>query len=72
MTGYGEGMYRRPSDGKLLRVAIRTEDDIKSFGWEPVCPVTGEVLESVPTPEDAGLLAQNIYALTKRYQEELP
>jgi dTDP-L-rhamnose 4-epimerase len=71
MTGYGEGVYRRPSDGKLLRVGIRTEHDIERFGWEPVCPETGEVLEPVPTPEDAALLAQNVYALTKRYQEEL-
>ena len=28
MTGYGEGVYRRPSDGRRLRVAIRTEEDI--------------------------------------------
>jgi dTDP-L-rhamnose 4-epimerase len=71
MTGYGEGLYRRPSDGKLVRVNIRTEDDIRQYGWEPVCPETGEVLEPVPTPEDAALLARNVYALTKRYQEEL-
>jgi dTDP-L-rhamnose 4-epimerase len=71
MTGYGEGLYRRPSDGRLLRVAIRTEDDIVRRGWEPTCPETGESLEPAPTPEDATLLARNVYALTKRYQEEL-
>lgn len=71
MTGYGEGLYRRPSDGSLMRVNIRSEDDVKKHGWEPVCPHTGEVLEPVPTPEDSALLATNIYALTKRYQEEL-
>ena len=71
MTGYGEGVYRRPSDGRLLRVAIRTEDDIARHGWEPVCPETGEQLEPAPTPEDAALLARNVYALTKRWQEEL-
>jgi len=71
MTGYGEGLYRRPSDGRLLRVGIRTEDDIERHGWEPACPDTGEPLEAVPTPEDAALLARNVYALTKRYQEEL-
>jgi dTDP-L-rhamnose 4-epimerase len=71
MVGYGEGVYRRPSDGGLLRVGIRTEDEIRRWGWEPVCPTTGEPLESVPTPEGAELLARNIYALTKRYQEEL-
>ena len=71
MTGYGEGLYRRPSDGRLLRVGIRSEEDIVRHGWEPACPDTGEPLEAMPTPEDAGLLARNVYALTKRYQEEL-
>src|SRR5262245_46794923 len=71
MTGYGAGAYRRPSDGRLLRVAIRTEDDIVRHGWEPVCPETGEPLEPAPTAEDAALLARNVYALTKRWQEEL-
>ena len=71
MTGYGEGVYRRPSDGRLVRVDIRTEEHIARHGWEPVCPETGEALEAAPTPEDAALLARNVYALTKRYQEEL-
>ena len=71
MTGYGEGVYRRPSDNAFLRVGIRSEAQVKKYGWEPVCPKTFEVLESVPTPEDSALLARNIYALTKRYQEEL-
>lgn len=71
MTGYGEGVYRRPSDGELLRVKIRAEGDIKRYGWEPVCPKTGEILLPVPTPESSELLARNVYALSKRYQEEL-
>lgn len=71
MTGYGEGLYRRPSDGRLLRIAIRRDEDIARHGWEPVCPETGEPLEPAPTPEDAALLARNVYALTKRWQEEL-
>ncbi len=71
MTGYGEGVYRRPSDGRLVRVAIRSEEQIRQGGWDPVCPETLEPLEPVPTPEDAALLARNVYALTKRYQEEL-
>jgi dTDP-L-rhamnose 4-epimerase len=71
MTGYGEGLYRRPSDGALRRVEIRTEEDVRAGGWEPVDPDTGEILEAVPTPESAELRAKNVYALTKRYQEEL-
>jgi dTDP-L-rhamnose 4-epimerase len=71
MTGYGEGLYRRPSDGQLLRPAIRSEDDVARYGWEPACPQTGEPLEPVATPEDSALLGRNVYALTKRWQEEL-
>jgi len=71
MTGYGEGLYRRPSDGRLLRVDVRSADDIATAGWEPICPETREPLEAVGTPETAELRARNVYALTKRYQEEL-
>jgi dTDP-L-rhamnose 4-epimerase len=71
MTGYGEGLYRRPSDGRLLRVNIRSQAEVDQYGWEPVCAETGEVLQPAPTPEDSALLAHNVYALTKRYQEEL-
>ena len=58
MTGYGEGVYRRPSDGRLLRVETRTEADIARHGWEPVCPESGEPLEPAPTPEDAAQVAE--------------
>jgi dTDP-L-rhamnose 4-epimerase len=71
MTGYGEGLYRRRSDGRLLRVGVRSEADIQHGGWECRCPESGEELEPVGTPESAALMAGNVYALTKRYQEEL-
>jgi len=71
MTGYGEGCYRRPSDGAIRRVPARRREDIDRFGWDVVDPDTHEVLEPAPTSEDAVLLARNVYALTKRYQEEL-
>lgn len=71
MTAYGEGVYRRPSDGALLRVGVRSEDDVRRFGWQPVDPATGEVLEAIATAEDAELKSRSVYALTKRYQEEL-
>lgn len=71
MTGYGEGLYQRPSDGRILRVALRTEDGITRCGWEPVCPDTHEPLVPCPTPESADLLCRNVYALSKRHQEEL-
>ena len=30
---------------RLLRVELRSEEDIARHGWEPVCPETGEALE---------------------------
>jgi dTDP-L-rhamnose 4-epimerase len=71
MTGYGEGRYRRPSDGEELRVGIRTAEQIHCHGWEPVDPASGEPLEPVGTREDDELQARNVYALTKRWEEEL-
>jgi dTDP-L-rhamnose 4-epimerase len=71
MTVYGEGVYRRPGDGVLVRPRIRTEDDVRQYGWDLHDRDTAERLEPVPTAEDATLLAANVYALTKRYQEEL-
>jgi dTDP-L-rhamnose 4-epimerase len=70
-TAYGEGLYQRPADGALMRVDLRDESQVQAYGWEPVCPETHAVLEAVPTPESSELLARNVYALTKRYQEEL-
>ena len=71
MTSYGEGGYRRLSDGKSIRVDVRTSEDIQRYGWEPVCQDTGEPLESIATAETSEPLARNVYALSKRYQEEL-
>jgi len=71
MTCYGEGLYRRPSDGALLRVSIRDEEQILAHGWEPVCPNTLETLEPALITEESELQARNVYALTKKYQEEL-
>ena len=71
MTQYGEGLYRRVSNGEFVRANVRGQADIAAHGWEPTCPITGEHVEPAATPEDAALLASNPYALTKRYQEEL-
>ncbi len=71
MTGYGEGVYRRLSDGNITRVDVRTREHIQRYGWEPIDKETGGPLEPVPTPETAEPIAHNIYALSKRYQEEM-
>src|SRR5262249_59349182 len=45
--------------------------DAARRGGGPFCPETGEPLEPAPTPEDSALLARNVSALTKGWQEEL-
>jgi dTDP-L-rhamnose 4-epimerase len=71
MTAYGEGCYRRRSNRATARVSIRSEQDVRRHGWEAVAPDDAEPLEPVPITEDAALLATNVYALTKRFQEDL-
>jgi hypothetical protein len=66
-----EGVYRRRADGATVRPAIRTADDVERFGWEPVDVETHGALDVLPTAETAELRARNVYALSKRYQEEL-
>ncbi len=71
MSSYGEGLYRRPSDGALIRPLARDAAQVKEWGWEVRDPNGAESLEPVAIPETAALLSRNIYALSKRYQEEL-
>lgn len=70
MAEYGEGLYRRASDGARLRPAVRTEESVRKQ-WEPCDPRTGEVLTAMPTPESESLNGLSVYAQTKRLQEEL-
>jgi len=71
MTAYGEGVYRRRADGATVRPAIRSAEDVEQYGWEPVDAETHGALDVLPTAETAELRARNVYALSKRYQEEL-
>jgi len=70
MSIYGEGMYRRPSDGALLTPSWRSDEQLKRHDFEMRDATTGEVLEPVPTPESKPLVCTSIYALNKRDQEE--
>ncbi len=70
MSIYGEGLYRRPSDGALLTPALRPDSQLEKHDFEMRDPATGEVLEAVPTPETKPLHCTSIYALNKKDQEE--
>lgn len=70
MSIYGEGLYRRPSDGALRTPALRPDSQMASLDFEMRDPDSGEVLEAVPTPESKPLVCTSIYALGKKDQEE--
>jgi len=70
MSLYGEGLYRRPSDGRMVTPQLRPEAQLAAGDFEMRDPDTGEALEPVPTPETKPPFCVSIYALNKRNQEE--
>lgn len=70
MSIYGEGLYRRPSDSRLVSPWLRSDEQMEARDFEMHDPDTGEVLEPVPTPESKPLYCTSVYALGKKDQEE--
>jgi dTDP-L-rhamnose 4-epimerase len=70
MSIYGEGLYRRPSDGKHVAPQLRPDSQLESRDFEMRDPETNEVLDPVPTPETKPLYCTSVYALSKKDQEE--
>lgn len=70
MSIYGEGAYRRPSDGATVCPPLRPAAQLAAHDFEMRDPETGEVLEPVPTPETKPLQCTSVYAITKRDQED--
>lgn len=70
MSIYGEGLYRRPSDGHLVSPPPRPDEQLEAHDFEMRDPETGEVLEPVATPETKPLAPASVYAMTKMTQED--
>ncbi len=70
MSIYGEGLYRRPSDGGLVSPLLRPEAQLSAGTFEMLDPETSEPLEPAPTPESKPLYCTSVYALSKKDQEE--
>lgn len=70
MSIYGEGQYRRPSDGAFVSPTLRPDRQLDQGNFEMLDPETGEILEAVPTPESKPLHCTSVYALSKKDQEE--
>lgn len=67
---YGEGAYRCHKHGDVYPGA-RSAAQLKDQRWEPLCPICGEVILAIPTPESARPSPASIYAATKYAQEDL-
>lgn len=70
MSEYGEGLYECEKCGKV-EPPLRTEKQMNSKEWELKCHSCGKTLKPLPTPETKNTHINNIYALTKKDQEEM-
>lgn len=70
MSSYGEGLYECESCGKV-RPNLRSEDDVNSGNWDPLCPHCKKQLKAIPTPETAEQYCNSIYAIGKKVQEDM-
>jgi dTDP-L-rhamnose 4-epimerase len=70
MSIYGEGLYRRPSDGITIAPPPRHEKQLLERDYELHDASSREVLIPQPTPEDKPLNCESFYALNKKDQEE--
>jgi dTDP-L-rhamnose 4-epimerase len=70
MSIYGEGAYSCPVHGSI-DVEMRTVPQLRAREWQPRCPHCGSELDTLPTQASARTRAPNVYALTKKMQEEL-
>jgi dTDP-L-rhamnose 4-epimerase len=70
MSIYGEGEYKRPSDGAILAPILRTDEQLAAGKYEMLDEQSGEELLPVPTRETKQLYCTSIYALNKKDQEE--
>src|SRR3989344_5140084 len=70
MSLYGEGMYACKKCG-VVELPLRAEEDIKKNKWELDCPKCNAMLNPIPTLETKLSEAGSVYALTKKFQEEI-
>ena len=69
MSIYGEGEYRRPSNGEAAAPQLRGIEQLKERQWDLLDQ--GEILEPIPTTEAKPLHPASIYAINKRDHEEM-
>lgn len=71
MTLYGEGAYHCSKCQTVRYPSVRADAQMDHEDWKHYCAECGESLEPCPTPEDSPTTTKNVYAITKKNQEEL-
>jgi dTDP-L-rhamnose 4-epimerase len=66
---YGEGAYRC-KEHDLVYPTPRATVEKKAGLFDPLCPICGGAVETIPTPESAPLQPSSFYGLTKQVQEQ--
>ncbi|HEU0272926.1 MAG TPA: NAD-dependent epimerase/dehydratase family protein [Candidatus Udaeobacter sp.] len=67
---YSEGAADCPEHG-LVFPAVRPVEQLRKADWQVRCPFCGVSTRSVPTPENAPVVGETVYGLTKVDQERL-
>src|SRR6266699_3074897 len=67
---YSEGAGECPNHG-LVFPSVRPIEQLRKGDWEVRCPICGATTKSVPTPENAPVVGETVYGLTKIDQERL-
>jgi len=67
---YSEGAGFCPTHG-LVFPAVRPVEQLRNGDWEVHCSICGAITKSAPTPENAPVGGETVYALTKVDQEKL-
>lgn len=70
MSPYGEGMYRC-KNCEIINPRPRLEENMKNKIWELNCPKCNAILKPIPTLETKVQEASSVYAITKKFQEEI-
>ncbi|MBL7036677.1 SDR family NAD(P)-dependent oxidoreductase [Candidatus Microgenomates bacterium] len=70
MTGFGEGNYNCKTHG-IVRPPVRGEAQLKKNDFDMYCTKCKNVVLPVATEEEAQEYPSNIYAITKKSQQEL-
>ena len=70
MTGFGEGLSKCEECG-IVKPSIRNENEIKSSDFRCICPHCKRPVNPVATPSSTSMSPGSVYAISKKYQEDL-